>query len=121
MTPQEIQEARLRIGSFNEFDGGLVADSLNAHRDLWCGYVFTRSPGDLLELRDIADGDLNADTLFLIPAPDKNAELEKPRASLARPGDCLAGQGMGEPPVGNERGHTRFTRVVGLRPKRARC
>lgn len=65
--PQQIQMQRLIEGSFNDFDGELVAKSLTDNPDLWDGFVFGRfGYSQLIELRDIGQGYLNADTLMIL-------------------------------------------------------
>lgn len=70
--PQQIQFERIREGSFNNFDGDLIADSLEKNKDLWDGFVFGRFDyGILIELRDIGAGFLNADTIMLLTTKDR--------------------------------------------------
>jgi hypothetical protein len=65
--PQKIQFERLRLGSFNSFDGDKVADGLLKHRNLWDSFVFGRFRyGTLIELRDLPQGELNADTIMIL-------------------------------------------------------
>jgi hypothetical protein len=92
-TPQEIQFTLMRLSSFNNFDGNVVADSLVEHEDLWTAFIMDRAdyyynrsdpesqkrhqePVDLIRLRDIAAGYWNVDTLYLLAAPGKETELE---------------------------------------------
>jgi len=63
---QEIQFQRLKMGSFNSFDGERTAAELKKHKSLWTGFVFGRfNYGSLIELRDISQDYLNADTLMI--------------------------------------------------------
>jgi len=64
----------MRTASFNSFDGDLVVNDLEAHRDLWVGAVMDRL-NSLIKLRDIRDGSWNIDTLWIIPAFGKEHEL----------------------------------------------
>lgn len=90
-TPQDIQFTLMRMASFNEFNGDLVADSLIEHSDLWTGFIMDRAdywydrsnpdpnheePVDLIRLRDIASGYWNVDTLYLLAAEGKEEALE---------------------------------------------
>ena len=94
-TPQDIQFELLRMSTFNDFDGNLVADSLEANKDLWKGFIMDRAdyyyahaqsdpeaaerhqePVDLIRLRDIGEGYWNVDTLYLLAAEGKEDKLE---------------------------------------------
>lgn len=100
-TPQEVQFTLMRLSSFNNFDGDLVADSLLAHSDLWEGWILDRAgyyaesrrrdvyengglkegqlmpePIDLIRLRDIAQGYWNVDTLYILPNKGKEKDVE---------------------------------------------
>lgn len=64
---QEIQLERLRLGSFNNLDGELVANDLKNNEDLWLSFVFGRFGYlDLVELRDLPSGHINGDELFIL-------------------------------------------------------
>ena len=74
--PQQIQMQRLIEGSFNDFDGEMVAKSLTDNPDLWDGFVFGRfGYAQLIELRDIGQGYLNADTMMILTTNDRLKEL----------------------------------------------
>ena len=74
--PQQIQMQRLIEGSFNEFDGEMVAKSLTDNPNLWDGFVFGRfGYAHLIELRDISQGYLNADTMMILTTKDHLKEL----------------------------------------------
>lgn len=77
--PQQIQMDRLIEGSFNDFDGPMVAKSLTDNPDLWDGFLFGRfGYSNLIELRDIGQGYLNADTLMILTTKgNKNSRLKK--------------------------------------------
>jgi len=76
--PQEIQFERLELGGFNELDGKKVAKDLREHPELWDSFVFGRFEYfDLIELRDLAGGILNADTLMLLVPAEKLGHLYK--------------------------------------------
>jgi len=65
------------MASFNGFDGEHVTQVLRDNPDLWEGMVFGRfqySP--LITLRDISDGHINADTMYIIAKEGKEKELE---------------------------------------------
>ena len=75
---QEIQLELIRRGSFNDFDGPLIADVLVANKHLWSAVIFDRegycdfTEGtalaiDLIKLRDLEAGYWNVDTLFILP------------------------------------------------------
>ena len=70
----------MRLASFNEFDGDLVANSLGEHRDLWQAAIMTNDPESgslLIGLRDLPDGEWNVDTMFILAIPGKQDELEQ--------------------------------------------
>jgi hypothetical protein len=76
---QMLQIQRLRLGSFNEMDGDVVADSLMANSHLWDSFVFGRFSGVggmLIELRDLPEGHLNADTLLILTDKKRWDELQ---------------------------------------------
>ena len=74
--PQQIQMQRLIEGSFNDFDGKMVAKSLTDNPNLWDGFVFGRFEyAHLIELRDISQGYLNADTMMILTTKDHFKEL----------------------------------------------
>lgn len=104
-TPQDLQFTLMRLATFNEFNGDVVADALIAHDDLWEGWILDRSaygalyglrmledkcienggpiegqlsiePIDFIRLRDIAAGHWNVDTLFILPVEGKEKDLE---------------------------------------------
>jgi len=77
--PQQLQMDRVIEGSFNGFDGPMVAKSLADNADLWDGFVFGRfGYFTLIELRDISQGYLNADTLMILTTKgNKNSRLKK--------------------------------------------
>lgn len=55
------------MGSFNALNGGKVADDLLAHEGLWDSFVFGGFEYmPLIELRDLKNGFVNADTIFLL-------------------------------------------------------
>lgn len=75
---QKLQLDRLRLGSFNNMDGDLVADSLVENYDLWDSCMFGRfGYSDLIELRDLPEGHLNADTLIILTDKARWEKLEK--------------------------------------------
>lgn len=101
---QLLQLELLRASTFNELNGGTVADSLLENRDLWIAalidreaytaeyYRRERASGikppyggnpdlpiasiDTIRLRDMALGYWNVDALFILPAPGKEEKLE---------------------------------------------
>ena len=75
---QKIQLERVRVSSFNNFDGELVARDLAANEDLWTGFVWGRFQYfELIELRDIPQGYLNADTLMILTTKEKWEKLSR--------------------------------------------
>lgn len=94
---QQIQLELIRLSSFNNFDGDLVADSLIEHRNLWRAFLLDReaysadyhrrrfeelspmdregklpiSPIDTIRLRDLEGGYWNVDVIFILPASAK--------------------------------------------------
>jgi len=96
-TPQDIQFTLMRMATFNDFNGDLIADLLAEHSDLWTGFIMDRAdyyyesarssgdkeqmkrhqePVDLIRLRDIGSGYWNVDTLYLLAAKGKEKDLE---------------------------------------------
>jgi hypothetical protein len=74
--PQQLQLERVRIGSFNALDGKRVARDLETNEALWDGFVFGRfHHGELIELRDLPEGHLNADTLYISTTREQLPEL----------------------------------------------
>ncbi len=72
-----MQVNRLRLSSFNDFDGDKVADSLIANKHLWDGFVWGRFIyNELIELRDIHHGIINADTLMILSTIDRWKDLK---------------------------------------------
>lgn len=72
---QKIQIERLRLGSFNALDGNYVADRLGMNQHLWLSFLFGRFKYSwLIELKDLPDGYVNADTLYIL-ANKKNLPL----------------------------------------------
>jgi hypothetical protein len=70
--PQELQLERLRLGSFNNLDGPSVAHDLVEHHRLWDSFVFGRfEDAPLIELRDLPQGIVNADTVYLLKTNDR--------------------------------------------------
>lgn len=73
---QRIHFDRLRLGSFNEFDGERVARGLEENAGLWDAFVFGRfSHPSLIELRDIPAGIVNSDELFILTTIDRVERL----------------------------------------------
>lgn len=72
--PQELQLQRLQLGAFNNLDGPSVAHDLVENQRLWDAFVFGRFEYDLLiELRDLPQGIINADTVYLLTTKDRLA------------------------------------------------
>jgi len=78
--PNEIQLKVLdliRHVRSNLFNGEKVVKDLLKNRDWWTAVWFSSGRmSDLIPLRDIADGILNVDTLYIIPAKGKEREIE---------------------------------------------
>lgn len=72
--PQKLMEMWMRHVKYNDFDGEMVADSLNKNTDLWLSYYFTRMDS-LIVLRDMQQC-INQDTLFIMSKPGKETALE---------------------------------------------
>jgi hypothetical protein len=77
---QEIHFRRLElcdyIGGDCRTQGKTVANDLRKHSDLWDSFVFGRFDwGQLVELRDLPGGHLNADTLFIKTTVDRAEAL----------------------------------------------
>src|SRR6266542_3830966 len=74
--PQQLQLERVRITSYNALNGERVARDLETNEALWDGFVFGRFHyGELIELRDLPAGHLNADTLYLSTTRERLPEL----------------------------------------------
>jgi len=65
----------MRLVEFNSFDGERVADSLETHRELWRAAVMDDDQHGLIKLRDLADGQWNVDTLYLLSVEGREMEL----------------------------------------------
>jgi hypothetical protein len=64
------------MGGFNALNGNKVADELLAHEDLWIAFVFGRFEYQpLIELRDLPQGFVNGDTIFLLARRDRLSAL----------------------------------------------
>jgi hypothetical protein len=73
---QELQYQRMKLGSFNNFDGEFVGQSLRMHEGLWTAFVFGRwQYCDLIELRDMRSGYINGDTLYILTKKKKLSDL----------------------------------------------
>src|SRR6266536_3332509 len=74
--PQQLQLERVRITAFNAFQGERVARDLETNEALWDGFVFGRFRLlELIELRDLPSGYLNADTLYLSTTRERLQDL----------------------------------------------
>lgn len=78
---QRLHLDRLCMGSFNRLDGEKVADCLKTNKLLWDSLVFWRSGrygvGELIELRDLPDGRINADELMIVTDKDRWPKLSE--------------------------------------------
>jgi hypothetical protein len=73
---QEIQYERMKLASFNNFDEEFVGESLRQNKHLWKSFMFGRwEYFDLIELRDMHYGSINADTLYILTDKSKLADL----------------------------------------------
>lgn len=72
---QRLQLDRLNVGGFTG-----VAAGLKANKTLWDSFVFGRSGrygvGELIELRDLPDGILNADELLIVTDKSRWPDLK---------------------------------------------
>lgn len=73
---QEIQLDLIKLASFNSFNGDRVASDLLANTDCWRGVIMTRLDS-LIQLRDVAEGYWNVDTMFIVPVAGKENKLER--------------------------------------------
>ena len=74
--PQRLQWERLRMTKMNALDGPRVAEDLERNEPLWDAFLFGRfHPLELIELRDLPEGFLNADTLYLLTTRQRSPEL----------------------------------------------
>ena len=135
MAGNEAQDTYLRLiglsGEWNEFNGAAIEASLRSHPELWCAVVFTsqssglpqkgggdlRNVVNLVVLRDLPNGWVTLDTLFVLAAPGRQAELES-LASTWRADDVTwvaqdeAFAAMGESPTNNPDYATDTRRVI---------
>ncbi len=75
---QRLQLERVKLASFNDFDGEKVAKSLEENENFWISFVFGRFVyGTLIELRDLSDNHINGDEMYLLTTIDKIKEIEK--------------------------------------------
>ena len=73
---QELHFERLKLARFNNFDGEYVGQLLRQNQTLWTSFVFGRFQYfELIELRDLRYGVVNADTLYLVTDKAKLADL----------------------------------------------
>jgi hypothetical protein len=73
---QEIQYERMKLASFNNFDGDFIGKSLRENKHIWKAFVFGRwQYFDLIELRDMHYGSINADTLYILADKAKLPDL----------------------------------------------
>lgn len=72
---QELVFALMAEASFNGFDGPRIVQSLRDNASLWDGAWFTGL--GLIVLRDIPDGYINQDTLYLLTTSDRTQALEQ--------------------------------------------
>jgi hypothetical protein len=64
---QQLHLLRLGLASFNNLDGERVARDLKENETLWDAFVFGRFEYQpLIELRDLPQGFVNGDTIFLL-------------------------------------------------------
>jgi hypothetical protein len=96
---QEIQFRRLElcdyIGGDCRTSGKKVADDLRKHMNLWDSFVFGRfDRGQLIELRDLPTGTLNADTLYILTTLDRKDELLA-LVEAWKPDSCWATENKG--------------------------
>ena len=69
-----------------------VAKTLRKCRELWDAFVFGRFTwGQLIELRDLPNGHLNADTLYILTTVDRKNDLRGVIQTLA-PDLCVPTQ-----------------------------
>jgi hypothetical protein len=60
------------MGSFNRLDGDRVARDLMEHEGLWDSFVFGGFEYQpLIELRDLPQGRINADTIYLLTRKER--------------------------------------------------
>jgi hypothetical protein len=98
---QELQFRRLELCEYVGGDvrtkGKTVASDLRKHSGLWDSFVFGRFDwGQLIELRDLPEGHLNADTLFIMTTVERYEDLRaviltwKPHSFSATETKCSA-------------------------------
>ncbi len=73
---QKLQLERIRAASFNDMDGDEVANDLEKHEHLYKSFVFGRFKyGYLIELRDLYQDCINADTLMILTKKENLKEI----------------------------------------------
>jgi hypothetical protein len=75
--PQRLQREMMRLATFNQFLGHQVVADLLAHGQLWNAALMKRDGFDLLLLRDLAEGEWSADTLYLLTTGDRADALKR--------------------------------------------
>ena len=87
-TPQNLTLQLIRAaGNWNNFHGEKIASDLEAQSSLWtAAYITTMAQGssgigieskvNLLPLRQLAEGYLSPDTLFILPTPGAHDALQ---------------------------------------------
>ena len=87
---QDMQFRMMEFGSFNQFDGEKVAKSLKENYGLWKRFIFIDCYNLNVCLRDMQNGEWNADTLLII-VKEKFAEdmMAIAKSWKANSVDCL--------------------------------
>lgn len=76
---QKLQLERIRFAAqWNNFDGDIIAKDLEDNQHLYNGFVYGRFEyGALIELRDLHEDTINADTIFMLAKPEHIPEIKK--------------------------------------------
>jgi hypothetical protein len=94
--PQRLQLERVRLTEFNALHGERVARDLETNEPLWDAFVFGRFHHfQLIELRDLPAGYLNADTLYLLTTRERLPALLRLAESWAGEVSTHSNEGPG--------------------------
>ena len=87
---QEMQFRMMELSSFNQFEGEEIAKSLKENYGLWKRFIFIDCYNSQVSLRDMGEGEWNADTLLII-VKEKFAEnmMAVAKAWEANSVECL--------------------------------
>ena len=74
---QELELQLIRAaGQWNSFEGPSIDEALRGNKALWRAAMLSREHKPLIQLRDLSQGFVNADNLYILVEPGKTKELE---------------------------------------------